>query len=311
MPSLKSRLVALILRLTRKKAFASAEGLNTWIARSRKVEDHRPPARIAARIDVTRRVFAGETVYEARPRGRPGRRRIVYLHGGAFCFQLTPYHWDIIAEMTERLDARITVPIYPLAPEHRFDEIFGFGMKLYRDVIGKAAPGELIFMGDSAGANMAVVLTMIAAKEGLPAPGRHVLISPGLDMTLQNPETLEMESVDPWLGVPGGLEAIRLYAEGMDRADWRISPIMGDLSVLPPMLILAGARDMLTPDTVRFARKAAEAGVEVELVVEPDMIHVWPLIDMPEARVARDRIVEYLAEDVAVTLDRRREAVPS
>ena len=296
MPSLKSRLVALVLRHTRKKAFRSPEGLHAWIAKARRVQDHRPPVKVARRVDITQRRIARHNVYEARPKGDAGAIRIVYWHGGAFCFELTSYHWRLIAEMCERLSARVTVPVYPLAPEHGFDEIFGFGMEVYRQVLMEARPNDLVFMGDSAGGNMAVVLTMMAAREGLPAPARHVLISPGLDMRLENPDIHDLDRLDPWLGIPGGLEAIRLYAPDMDRADWRISPIGGDLSVLPKTLILAGTRDMLTPDTVRFTERAAAAGVNVELVVEPGMIHVWPLIDMPEARRARDRIVAFLKE---------------
>jgi len=123
-----------------------------------------------------------------------------------------------------------------------------------------------------------------------------VLISPGLDMTLSNPRTREVERIDPWLGIPGGLEAIRLYAPTIDRADWRISPIYGNLSVLPKTLLLAGSRDMLTPDSLIFVEKARAAGVDIELLLGEGMIHVWPLINMPEARRARDRIVAFLGE---------------
>ena len=143
---------------------------------------------------------------------------------------------------------------------------------------------------------MAVVMTMMAAQSGLPSPGRHVLISPGLDMSLSNPEVFEAAKVDPWLAIPGGLEAIRLYAAGFDRSDWRISPVFGDLSVLPKTLLLTGTRDILHPDSLVFAERARAAGVDVELFVEPGMIHVWPLIAIPEARTARDRIVAFVGE---------------
>ncbi|SMH50030.1 alpha/beta hydrolase [Mesorhizobium australicum] len=305
MPSLKSRIVSLYLRSTRKKAFASAAEMNRWIARARTLEDHRPPASVARRLDIARREVFGSPVYDVAPRGGHVEKRILYLHGGAYVFEITPFHWRLIAEMAERLDARITVPVYPLAPEHRFEEMFGMVMQTYRRMLAEEPAGEIVFMGDSAGGNMAVVLTMMAAKEGLPGPDRHVLISPGLDMTLENPDVAQAARLDPWLDIEGGLEAIRHYAPHLDRADWRISPIKGDLSVLPPMLILAGEFDLLTLDTIRFADLARRAGVEVELVVEPGMMHVWPLIDMPEARRARNLIVEFLNSD-APGRDRRR-----
>ena len=61
--------------------------------------------------------------------------------------------------------------------------------------------------------------------------------------------------------------------------------------------ILTGTRDLLSPDAVRFAELARAADVEVDLIVENGMFHAWVLIDMPEARRARDRIVAYLSRE--------------
>ncbi len=295
MASVKSRLVALFLRHTRKKAFLSAGEMNRWIARARAREDHRPPPRLWHRLHVEERPVAGFPVYEVAPvAGHSRPMRILYLHGGAYVFEITRYHWALIAEMAERLGARITVPIYPIAPEHTFHAMFGMVMRVYREMLNETASRDIVFMGDSAGGNMAVVLAMMAAERGMDLPAAHVLISPGLDLSLQNPAVRDVEKTDPWLAIPGGLEAIRHYSAGLERTDWRISPIFGNLAVLPRTLILTGTRDLLYPDTVRFAEKAAAQGVDVELVVEPGMFHVWPLIDMPEARRARDRIVAFL-----------------
>ena len=142
---------------------------------------------------------------------------------------------------------------------------------------------------------MAVVLSMLAAQDGMPVASRQVLISPGLDMSLANPQIRELEKIDPWLAIEGGMEALRLCAPGIALDDWRVSPLYGDLSVLPRTLIMTGTRDLLSADAAIFAEKARAQGVDVDLVVEEGMIHVWPLIDMPEARTARDRIVDYLA----------------
>jgi len=309
MPSFKSRFVALILKHSRKKAFASAEGLHRWIAYARRTQDHRPPAKIAARLGIAQREVGGFPVYEVTPTA-PGEMRILYLHGGAYVFEITSYHWGLIAEMAERLRARVTVPIYPIAPEYDFHAMFGMVGEVYRRMLDETPAEDIVFMGDSAGGNMAVVLTMMVAEQGLPAPSRHVLISPGLDMSLSNPKVLEAERDDPWLGIPGGLEAVRLYGAGLERTDWRISPLYGDLKVLPKTLLLAGSRDLLTPDSLIFAKKAQAAGVDVELVHEDGMFHVWPLIDMPEARRARDRIVAFLG-DVAPVLQTAAMRLPA
>ena len=298
MPSLQSHLVAFVLRHTRKKAFASPEGMQRWIAHARKRESHLPPAWMAARFSIESRMVGGFPVYDIAP--KPGiDKRVVYFHGGAYVFEITSYHWALIAEMAERTGFGFTVPIYPIAPEHDFHEMFGMVGDVYRDILARMPAENIVFMGDSAGGNMAVVLTMLMAEEGLDAPGAHVLISPGLDMSLANPAVLEAERLDPWLGIDGGLEAIRLYSAGLERDDWRISPPYGDLSVLPRTLLLTGGRDLLTPDNVIFAEKAAAAGASVELVQADGMFHVWPLVTMlPEARAARDRIVAFLLDEV-------------
>lgn len=294
MPSLKSHLIAFIVGHWHRTAFTSPEGLHRWIGWARRREDHRPPPWLADRLDISTRQVSGFPVHEVRPRQVESRLRLLYLHGGAYIFQISRYHWSLIAELAERLGAAITVPVYPLAPEHDFHAMFGMTMQVYRDLLEEMPASDIAFVGDSAGGNMAAVMTMLAAEEGLPSPAAHVLISPGLDMSLTNPDVFEFAKLDPWLAIPGGLEAIRLYAPGFDRADWRISPVYGDLSVLPKTLLLTGTRDILHPDCLVFAEKAQAAGVEVELFVEPGMLHVWPLIDIPEARPARDQIVGFL-----------------
>lgn len=293
MPSFKSHVVSFILRHSRKKAFASPENLQRWIAYARKTEDHHPPALLRERLHITERSVDGFPVYEIVPKAGE-RRRILYMHGGAYVFQITSYHWGLIAEMAERLGFGITVPIYPIAPEHDFHAMFGMVGEVYRQMLDETDGENIVFMGDSAGGNMAVVLTMMAAEEGLPLPSRHVLISPGLDMSLSNPEVFEAERNDPWLGISGGLEAIRMYSAGIDRSDWHISPLYGDLSVLPQTLLLTGSHDLLSPDNLIFAKKARAAGVDIDVVYEEGMFHVWPLIEMPEARRARNSIVTFL-----------------
>lgn len=296
MPSLRSHIIALVVRNWHRSAFTSAEGLHRWIRWARQRESHRPPRTLDGRFDIASRTVAGFPVYEVAPRRVESRLRLLYLHGGAYVFQISSYHWNLIAELAERVGATVTVPIYPIAPEHGFHEMFGMVMEVYRDMLRETAAADIAMVGNSAGGNMAVVLTMMAAQSGLSSPGRHLLISPGLDMSLSNPDVYEAAKIDPWLAIPGGLEAIRLYAEGFDRTDWRISPLYGDLSVLPKTLLLTGTRDILHPDCLVFAERAREAGVEVELFVEPDMLHVWPLMAIPEARRARDRMVAFLNE---------------
>ena len=109
--------------------------LHRWIRWARQRENHRPPLDLDGRFDIAARTVAGFPVYEVRPRRIESRLRLLYLHGGAYVFQITSYHWNLIAELAERLGATVTVPIYPIAPEHGFHEIFGMVMEVYRELL--------------------------------------------------------------------------------------------------------------------------------------------------------------------------------
>ena len=294
MASLKSHFYAFVLKHTRKKAFMSEEGLRQRLVKMRPVEDHRPPEKVKDRLDITQSDVQDHVVYEARPKTGAVGRRILYLHGGAYCFELTPFHWLLIAELAERLSAQVTVPVYPLAPEHQFDQIYGMAGEVYRRVFAEAPHAAIV--GDSAGGNMALVLTLMAAERGDPIASSLALLSPSVDSSLANPQVHDYAKRDPWLDIPGALAAMHMYAGGLNLADWRISPIYGDVAALPRTLIFSGTRDLLYPDTVLFVDKARAAGVDIDLVRGAGMFHVWPLLDIPEARPARDRMVAFLEQ---------------
>jgi acetyl esterase/lipase len=149
MPSLKSHVVATVLRYSRKRAFASADNLNRWIRASRKRQNHAPPVQLTRRLYIEYETVSGFPVYDVRPSGETDSLRILYLHGGAYVFEITRYHWRLIAEMADRLGARVTVPIYPIAPEHDFHAMFGMVMNVYRAMLAETPAQDIAFMGDS------------------------------------------------------------------------------------------------------------------------------------------------------------------
>jgi monoterpene epsilon-lactone hydrolase len=83
--------------------------------------------------------------------------------------------------------------------------------------------------------------------------------------------------------------------EGADPRDPLCSPLFADLSGLPPTLVLVGTHEILYDDSVTFADLAAEQGVEVELEIGHELIHVWPVFpNTPEAVASTARIGRFL-----------------
>ena len=74
------------------------------------------------------------------------------------------------------------------------------------------------------------------------------------------------------------------------------SPLDADLEGLPPLLIQVGDEEVLLSDSLRFAEKATDAGVDVELKVWPEMFHVWHICVglFQEAADAIDEMVDFV-----------------
>ncbi len=88
----------------------------------------------------------------------------------------------------------------------------------------------------------------------------------------------------------------KLYLANQDPLEPSASPLYGDLSGLPPILMQVGDAELLLDDSVRFAEKAEKAGVKVTLEVWPEMFHNWQMFGplFPEAQQAIDQMGEFI-----------------
>jgi acetyl esterase/lipase len=121
-------------------------------------------------------------------------------------------------------------------------------------------------------------------------------MSPYADLTLSGETLTAKEPVDLIL-TPAALRArVPDYVAGEDAADPKISPIFGDLSGLPPLLIQSGSHEVLLSDSVRLAGRAAIADVPVVLEVTPGAPHVFQGFAgfLDEASAALDSAAAFL-----------------
>jgi acetyl esterase/lipase len=122
-----------------------------------------------------------------------------------------------------------------------------------------------------------------------------VLISPGVDASIDRPEHMAIAPRDPLQDIPGIIEAGRLYAGDLDVAHPFVSPLNGDFRGLAPMIIFSGTLDLLYPDSIELAAKARAAGVPVELHLRRDQPHNYAGMPTPEGRQARAIILRAVA----------------
>jgi epsilon-lactone hydrolase len=314
MASLIAQATAFGIRLARVgRQFVDERTLAEHLKRGR-VGPAPPPGWMRRRFDISSTVRNGYEVFTVAPRsGRRGVDHaagdIMYIHGGAYVEGIFRWHWYFIGWMVERLGMTFTVPLYPLAPQHDCAAASAVVLGVYRDLLAHDEGSRLVVMGDSAGGGLAMSLVMQAIAAGLAKPAALVLVSPWLDVTMTDPAQIELEKVDPLLVRAGPKAAGRWYAGAMSTTDPRVSPLYGEITGLPPILMFCGTHDILLADARRLAARAAAEGADVEYHEEPGLMHVYPLLFFPESRKAQDRIVQFVRG--AVGKSRPASASPS
>ena len=295
MQSFASRLMPFAIRLRgSKKRYASAEITLAKVAGLRlRPKSYAPPKKLDRTADVSVRFIDGWPVYDVTAKGATPTRRAIYLHGGSNVYEISTQHWHLVAELAASTDARITVPIYPLAPQGTAADVVAGCADLAADLVAEVGAADVTILGDSAGGGMALATALVLRDRGL-SPSRVVLISPVLDLSLSDPELERIVPSDPWLDLPGAKATSELYRGSLPFSDPRVSPLFGDLAGVGPILMLSGTRDMLNADAHRLVEKAAATAHPLEYHEVAGMIHVYPLLPIPEARVAREQIREFM-----------------
>lgn len=291
--SLRTRLAMTYLRAFHRRHFASDEAMAKSMAAPKTTNV--PPSKLRRALAVDRQTIEGRPCWILRPKSGATRGAVLYLHGGCYVHEVVKEHWALVARMVTEAKCTVYVPIYGLAPEHDYREAYRFLTAVLRHVTALHDPSHVVLMGDSAGGGLALGLALVAKREGLPKVARLVLLAPWVDIALENPEIANVEPTDPWLTSRALRIAGKAWANGGDARLPELSPVHGDLAGLPPLTIHAGTRDILWPDSVLLAKRARAAGVEVELAEAKGLMHVHPLIPIPEGKQAADRIVRDLA----------------
>jgi acetyl esterase/lipase len=229
--------------------------------------------------------------------GNESERVILYFHGGVYVIGSAATSVPLVGSLVRRTGVNAITLDYRLAPEYPYPAAVEDARAAYQGLLAQGMdPGQIVLAGDSAGGGLAVATLLAAREAGLPMPSCAFLMSPYADLTLSGATLTERQSLDPIL-TEGGLR-VRApeYVAGADAADPLISPIFGDLSGLPPLLIEVGSHEILLSDALRLAARAATSDVAVTLDVTPGVPHVFQgyagLLD--EAGAALDRASDFV-----------------
>ena len=198
------------------------------------------------------------------------RHVVLYFHGGVYVLGDAFQSADLASQIGRRAQARVISLDYRLAPEHPYPAAVDDALAAYDALLREGtAPSDIAFAGDSAGGGLAVATLVDAREHGLPLPATAFLMSPYADLTLAGATMDTKSDVDPLLSRQLLQPRVTDYTAGQDPALSLISPVLADLSGLPPLIIQAGTHEVLLDDAVRLAQKAAAADVAVTLDLTP------------------------------------------
>lgn len=281
-----------------KKLLKDMVLLDNTVLESAETNDRRYtiPSSVTLSVSTAEEMIGGRQVFYLNRRPI-NDRAVIFLHGGCYLYQPTAEHWKFLETIAERTRAEVIVPLYPLAPIHGAVEALDFIATVYRRTIEKYGAGNVTIMGDSCGGGIAASFAEYLPTLNLEQPGHLILISPWVDATLRNPDILAYERTDPQLGVQGLQKLGLTWAKDLDPNDYRVSPVNGEVRTLRNVMVFVGTREVFFPDAKLFYDRVNATGVHAELYIGRGLNHVYPLMNIPEAKWAIDRMVEAICMD--------------
>lgn len=255
------------------------------------------PKEIEQECKIETKQFMGRKIFILKDKNTTSNSKyILYFHGGSYVAEATQNHFKFLEKIAKDTKYTIIMPDYPLTPKYTYDDVFDMVVPLYKEIMSKIENNDLILMGDSAGGGLALALYEKISTDFIDIPSKTILISPWLDVRMQNENISEVSKNDDILGKEKLILAGRAYAgkDGMDK--YLVNPIMGDLSKLNNISIFTGTYDILNPDALLLKEKADEVGGDVKLKVYDKAKHIWLIDNNSDAEITTKAYNDLLEE---------------
>ncbi len=199
---------------------------------------------------------------------------VVWFHGGGYVFGSPETHWRVAAAIAAMARRSVFVPRYRLAPEHpwpaQLEDALAVVRALQRD-------GHRVTMaGDSAGGHLALTTALALAREGRPVAAL-LLCSPNTDRSGLNTTRQANSPRDPMNDDAHDTALARLAFGDMPLKHPQVSPLLDELSLLPPTHIEVGDSEVLRDDALLLAHRGQSMGASIGCHVERGAFHMWQL----------------------------------
>lgn len=224
-------------------------------------------------VEVTQLTVGGRPAERSVPVVIDGPGTVLYLHGGGYVSGSLDTHRGLAGRLALAAQRPVVSLDYRLAPEHPFPAGLHDAVAAVRDL---QADGPVAVAGDSAGGGLTMAVLLTLRDEGGEQPVAGLCISPWVDLTHSGDSHVSRAETDPMLSTETLVDMAQHYLQGEDASHPLASPMGADLAGLPPLRIDVGDAEVLLDDSVVLAERVQAASGDAELVVWPELFHVFP-----------------------------------
>ncbi|MBX3285637.1 MAG: alpha/beta hydrolase [Acidimicrobiales bacterium] len=224
-------------------------------------------------VEVTELTVGGRPAERSVPVVVDGPGTVLYLHGGGYVSGSLGTHRGLAGRLALAAKRPVVSLDYRLAPEHPFPAGLDDAVAAVRDL---QADGPVAVAGDSAGGGLTMATLLRLRDEGGEQPVAGLCISPWVDLTQSGGSHVSRAEADPMLSAEALADMAQHYLQGEDASHPLASPMHADLEGLPPLRIDVGDAEVLLDDSVLLAERVQAATGDAELVVWPELFHVFP-----------------------------------
>jgi len=235
------------------------------------------------------------------PQGRGPFPILVYFHGGGWVICNLDTHDSVCRSLANGASCIVVSVDYRLAPEHKFPAAVDDAYAATQWVADSANlingdSARITVGGDSAGGNLAAVVSLMAREKGGPSLVYQVLIYPVTNVSSFDTNSYR-EHGEGYILTKDSMEYYRGHYIGHEEElqNPYASPLLAqELSGLPPALVITAEFDVLTDEAEAFANRLKQAGVPVTYTCYEGMIHAFFSLAAVVGR-ARDAMDEVTA----------------
>tara|TARA_B100000963_G_scaffold145208_1_gene126480 strand:+ start:156 stop:1049 length:894 start_codon:yes stop_codon:yes gene_type:complete len=224
-----------------------------------------------------KKVIAGNVNAEWITCGEINENKIfMFMHGGGYYRGSVASSRATVARISAEAKVKCLSLEYRLAPENPFPAAIDDAYSAYEWLINEGiSPKQIIVSGQSAGGGLCLALLLKIKENKIPQPLGAVALSPWTDLSQSGKTMIKNEKIDPVISKKYLDRFAKLYFPDLKNMSYLASPIIGELSGLPDLLIQVGSAETMLDDSRRFFKKAKEAKVNVKIEIWKDMFHGW------------------------------------